>query len=384
MNIGFEAKRFFTNYTGLGNYSRFVIDALSQQFPNDKFFLFSPRIVDHEENRSILNRSNIKVVAPTGLYAKPLFTALWRTWGVSRNAAVKNLNLFHGLSQELPIGLPDHVRKVVTVHDLIFLRYPHFYNAVDVAIYKRKVQLACENADRIIAISHQTADDIKSFLKIDDPSKIEIVYQGCHPIFKKEINSSQSLSVKNKYRLPDQFILNVGTVEERKNLLLLVKALSHVPKEEQVPLVVVGRHTPYYEKVLDEIRKNNLTSNVIFLNRVDFHDLPAIYRQAKLFVYPSFFEGFGIPLIEAITSNIPVITSTGSCFQEAAGKGGVYVNPNDDESLAIEIRRLLNDESASHALISAGRKHIEQFEPKAIAERLNEVYRALVPERSVV
>lgn len=384
MNIGFEAKRFFTNYTGLGNYSRFVIDALSQQYPKNHFFLFSPRVVDHQENRSILERSNIEVVAPTGLYSKPFLSALWRTWGVSKNAAVKNLDIFHGLSQELPIGLPDRIRKVVTVHDLIFLRYPQFYNAVDVAIYTRKVQLACEKADRVIAISQQTADDIKSLLKLTDSSKIEVVYQGCHPIFKKEITNSQFISVKKKYRLPDQFILNVGTVEERKNLMLVVKALSQLPEAGRLPLVVVGRHTPYYDRVMDEIRKHNMTAHVIFLNNVDFQDLPAIYRQARLFVYPSFFEGFGIPLIEAITSNIPLITSTGSCFQEAAGLGGIYVNPNDAESLAHEIKSLLSDEPKRHRLMAAGQKHIEQFEPRVVAERLNEVYGAIVPERTIV
>jgi glycosyltransferase involved in cell wall biosynthesis len=384
MNIGFEAKRFFTNYTGLGNYSRFVIDALSQHYLNNKFYLFSPRVLDHEENRLILKRDNIHVVAPTGLYSKPWFSALWRTWGVSKNASVKNLDIFHGLSQELPMGLPGTIKKVVTVHDLIFMRYPQFYNAVDVAIYTRKVKLACEKADRVIAISQQTADDIKDLLKISDPTKIEVVYQGCHPIFKKEINASQFDSVKKKYGLPGQFILNVGTVEERKNLLLVIKALSLLQDVEKLPLVVVGRHGPYYHKVMEEIQKHGMTSKVLFLDNVEFRDLPAIYRQARLFVYPSLFEGFGIPLIEAITSGIPLITSKGSCFQEAAGEGGVYVDSSDAETLAKEIKVLLSDEARRNLLVASGRKHINQFEPNVVAGRLNEVYESLVPQRTPV
>lgn len=384
MNIGFEAKRFFTNYTGLGNYSRFVIDALSQHFPENQFFLFSPRVVDHVENRSILSRKNISVVAPTGLYSKPLLSALWRTWGVSRNSSIKDLNIFHGLSQELPIGLPVRVKKVVTVHDLIFLRYPQFYKAVDVAIYHRKVRLACEKADKIIAISHQTADDVKHFLKPSDPSKIEVVYQGCHPIFKPEVNASIAAFVKKKYGLPDKFILNVGTVEERKNLIVVVKALSRLSPGERLPLVVVGRHTEYYGKVLDEIRNAGLTSATHFLNNVDFQDLPAIYRQAHLFVYPSFFEGFGIPLIEAITCNVPIITSTGSCFSEAAGPGAMYIDPTDVDAMASAIKTLVEDEARRNDMVAVGRKHIAQFEPPVIADRLNDVYRALVPERASV
>lgn len=384
MNIGFEAKRFFTNYTGLGNYSRFVIDALSQTYPQNNLYLYSPRVVDHVENRLILTRKNIQVIAPSGVFAMPLVSALWRTWAVSKNSSVKHLNIFHGLSQELPVGLPQHIKKVVTVHDLIFLRYPRFYNPVDVAIYKRKVQLACETADKIIAISQQTADDIRQFLKIDDASKIEVVYQGCHPIFKKEIAQAKYDEVRKKYNLPHEFVLSVGTVEERKNLLLVIKAFGLLSRAERLPLVVVGRHTAYYGEVVKEIERAGLTDIVTFLTNVDFHDLPAIYRLAKLFVYPSHFEGFGIPLVEAITSAIPVITSTGSCFQEAAGEGAVYINPNDAEALARAIQELVQNELRRKDLIAAGHKHIQQFEPTVIAQRLNDVYRAVVPEESIV
>ncbi len=384
MNIGFEAKRFFTNYTGLGNYSRFVIDALSARYPQDNLFLYSPKVVDHSENRLILQRKNIEVVAPSGLYSRPLLSALWRTWAVTKTQSMKKLDVFHGLSQELPIGLPARVKKVVTVHDLIFLRYPQFYNAVDVAIYTRKVKLACENADKVIAISHQTADDIRMFLKLNDSSKIDVVYQGCHPIFKKQISSSDLAMVKKKYALPDDFILSVGTIEERKNLIVVLRAMSRVAVERRLPLVVVGRTTAYIQKVMGEIRQLGLNDTVIFLKNVEFSDLPAIYRHAKLFVYPSYFEGFGIPLIEAITSGIPVITSTGSCFQEAAGSGAVYVNPDDADVMAQNITYLLEDDSRRRELVAAGKKHIAQFEPDVIAGNLGAVYRGLVPELSTV
>lgn len=384
MNIGFEAKRFFTNYTGLGNYSRFVIDALSRNNSGDNLYLFTPRIVDHEENRQILSRKNVEAIAPTGLYSKPLVSALWRTWAVTKNPVMKTLNVFHGLSQELPIGLPVHVKKVVTVHDLIFLRYPQFYNSIDVSIYTRKVRAACENADRIIAISHQTADDLKNLLKVKDTAKIEVIYQGCHPIFRRKTSDAELQKTKTKYALPGKFILNVGTVEERKNLKLIIQALALMPESERLPLVVVGRHTAYQENVWQEIKRNKLESLVLFLDKVAFHDLPAIYQQAHLFIYPSFFEGFGIPLIEAIMSGVPVITSTGSCFQEAAGPGGIYVDPASAEDLAREIRSLLVDEERRISLTSQGRAYIAQFEPEVIAQNLNSVYRDLVPQPTSV
>jgi glycosyltransferase involved in cell wall biosynthesis len=384
MNIGFEAKRFFTNYTGLGNYSRFVIDALSHNNPDDNLYLFTPRVVDHEENRQILSRKNVEAVAPTGLYSKPIVSALWRTWGVTKNPLMKRIEIFHGLSQELPIGLPGHVKKVVTVHDLIFLRYPQFYNSIDVSIYTRKVRAACESADKIIAISHQTADDLKNLLKVKDASKIEIVYQGCHPIFRKKASDKEQNNIKQKYSLPNRFILNVGTVEERKNLKLVIRALAMLPESERLPLVVVGRHSAYHENVVQEIKRSKLESDVLFLDQVAFHDLPAIYQRAHLFIYPSFFEGFGIPLIEAIMSGVPVITSTGSCFQEAAGPGGVYVDPTSAENLASEIRSLLVDEQRRGTLTSQGQAYIARFEPQVIAQNLHAVYRDLVPQPASV
>ena len=130
MNIGFEAKRFFTNYTGLGNYSRFVVDALSAHNAEHQYYLFTPRAAVNNEVSAILNRPGVAVIKPGGLYrAVP---SIWRTWGVSLNSHIKNLDIFHGLSQELPFNLPRRIKKVVTVHDLIFYRFPRFYHAADV------------------------------------------------------------------------------------------------------------------------------------------------------------------------------------------------------------------------------------------------------------
>ena len=124
MKVGFDAKRFFNNFTGLGNYSRFVISSLSQHAPENEYFLYSPKVKSHSEFSSILERSNIKIIDAPAIYRNLKITSLWRTWGVSKEPSVKVLDVFHGLSHELPLGMPATVKKVVTVHDLIFIRYP--------------------------------------------------------------------------------------------------------------------------------------------------------------------------------------------------------------------------------------------------------------------
>ena len=373
MKVGFDAKRFFNNFTGLGNYSRFVIGALSENIPENEYFLYSPKIKDHAEFNAILNRPNIRIIKAPDLYNKLKAASLWRTWGISREATVKELDVFHGLSGELPIKMPAKVKKIVTVHDLIFIRYPQLYNPLDVFIYKAKVKAACEQADKILATSIQTKDDIVNFLQID-PAKIDVVYQGCHPGFKKILTPLEIEGVKAKYKLPQGYILNVGTIEERKNVQLLIKALALLTKDLQRHLIIVGRPTKFKARIIEEAQRLRLEEKVIFLHNVSFADLPAIYQGAQVFVYPSIFEGFGIPVVEAMESSIPVIAATGSCLIEAGGPGSIYINPSDEGELAEQLKRVLTDGELRRRMITSGKNHIEQFDPKVIAEKLLRVY----------
>ncbi len=148
------------------------------------------------------------------------------------------------------------------------------------------------------------------------PEKIDVVYQGCNPVFNTEVPLIEKEILRMKYLLPKSFILYVGTIEERKNLLTLIKAL-HYGKID-MPLVVIGKPTPYLNKIIEFIERHSLI-NIIFCDIVQNQDLPGIYQLADLFVYPSIFEGFGIPILEALYSRVPVITSKGSSLTEVGG-----------------------------------------------------------------
>lgn len=374
MNIGFEAKRFFTNNTGLGNYSRFVVRALSNCFPEHDYYLYTPRKTVHSDTADILKKGNVGVITPGKWYKFFHATSIWRTWGISKERSVRDLDVFHGLSQELPVNLPRRIKKIITVHDLIFYRYPEFYNTIDIAIYKEKLKFACHKADRIIAVSEQTKADLQEFLKIDD-SKIEIIYQGSHPNFKRKLSASQIEAITNKYKLPSDYILSVGTIEKRKNLLVLIKALSLIPKEARIPLVILGRPTEYIKEVLAAAKQLQVSDGIFFPQNVPFHEFPAIYQKARLFIYPSLFEGFGIPLIEAIESRVPVITSLGSCFSEAAGPSSIFVDPHNEEALAAQISNVLLDSALASSMVSASYEYIQQFEPAVIGKKIMEVYK---------
>lgn len=375
MNIGFEAKRFFMNNTGLGNYSRFVVRALSTTFPDNRYYLYTPSNPVQHDGVDILNSGNVNVVTPGAAYRFFKATSVWRTVGIGSEPTVATLQVFHGLSQELPLNLPSKIKKVITVHDLIFYRYPEFYKSIDVAIYKKKLKSAVDRADNIIAISEQTSCDLQEFLKVD-PSRITIIYQGSHPNFKRRLSRAEIDSVTARYNLPAEYILTVGTIEKRKNLMTVVKALSLIPKSSRIPLVVLGRPTTYFKEVVAVARERGVLSDMIVPGNVPFPDFPAIYQKASLFIYPSLFEGFGIPLVEAIESRVPVITSHGSCFSEAAGPSSIFVDPTDEEALADGINRVLLDSALAKSMVAASSEYIRKFEPAAIANKLMSVYQA--------
>jgi glycosyltransferase involved in cell wall biosynthesis len=349
---------------------------LSQYGQANEYFLYSPKVKTHHEFNAILERPNVKVIKPPAIYSTLKATSLWRTWGISRSSATKGLDVFHGLSQELPVGLPLAVKKVVTVHDLIFFRYPELYNPLDVLIYKTKMKAACHQADIVLATSIQTKKDIVDFLGID-PSKVDVVYQGCHPNFKKKFSDEKILEVKTRYNLTNDYILNVGTVEERKNVLLLVRALATLPNDLQHTAVIVGRATKYKTRILEEAQRLGVGGKVIFLHDVSFTDLPAIYQGASVFVYPSIFEGFGIPIVEALESDVPVIAATGSCLSEAGGPGSIYVSPSDEQELARNLKNVLTDKALRSRMVDNGKKYIAQFEPTVIAEKLLDIYKKI-------
>ncbi len=369
MKIGYEAKRIFTNFTGLGNYSRWVVQSLAAAYPNNSFYIYTPKTSENPRLNFLLNFKNIIVRTPKD----KKINFFWRSFGVVNDAKKDNIDIFHGLSHQIPFGLKrKNIKSVVTIHDLIFLRFPHYFKLIDRIIYKLKFNYACKNADSIIAISEQTKKDIVHYFGIDQ-QKIEVVYQGCNALFYQTITSHNLNHVKQKYQLPDVFLLCVGTIENRKNQLLILKALQFLPSNVQV--VLVGKQSKYALILNQYILENQLQNRVLFLQNVDFIDLSSIYQLAKIFVYPSLFEGFGIPIIEALNSGVPVIAATGSCLEESGGPNSIYIKPNDEIELANQINLVLNDETLRQNMINQGKLYALNFRENSIAQKLITVYK---------
>jgi glycosyltransferase involved in cell wall biosynthesis len=372
LRIGFDAKRAFLNNTGLGNYSRSVITSLASSFPENEYFLYTTKQIKNNRTADMLSYPAIQVRTPN----IPILKSLWRSRFVVNRLLKDRIDLYHGLSHEIPVSIQNtSIKTVVTIHDLIFLRYPQYYKPADRKIYEMKFRNACKNADKVIAISEQTKRDIIHYFGTDD-SKIEVVYQSCDPSFALKYGPDHLGTIRSKYHLPEKFLLNVGTIEDRKNLMLIVKALSGIP--EEVKLVVIGKETPYAVKVKKYLAEHQLESRVLFLKDIPFADLPAIYQLAKIFIYPSEFEGFGIPVLEALNAGVPVIAATGSCLEEAGGSSSIYISPSDHLALTSAINNILQDSGLSNNMITAGKLYAAQFKENAHAENLMRIYKSLL------
>lgn len=374
IRIGFDSKRAFFNRSGLGNYSRNLINALVKAESGNSFFLFTPKI----KKRIVLAdeiEKTINLITPHSLFYRAI-GSLWRSKFMIGDIKKCKLDIYHGLSHELPYGIKKTgVKTVVTIHDLIFLRFPEFYSPLNVFIYRKKMEYACKVADKIVAISSQTRDDLIHFLDAD-PEKIEVILQGCNPIFQKKIPDEEYQNIKSKYGLPDNYLLYVGTIEERKNLLNILKALKS--KRIEIPLIAIGRKTDYYHKTIKPFLDKNKMDIIIFPREINNDELPALYQNALCFIYPSFFEGFGIPILEAISSGTPVITSKGSCFEETGGPGSIYVDPHNPDEIGNAILQVTGNQKLRYSLVEKGFEHARLFSSDQIAGKYMNLYKNLI------
>lgn len=371
MKIGFDAKRAYNNAAGLGNFSRNCMTALSAQFPDDRFFLF------HPGNRTPLYapQGNCTEIKPEKFWWKNLNNA-WRSFQITKLAKKLELDIYHGLSHELPVGIEKTgIKSVVTIHDLIYLRYSEFFRRIDRNIYDRKFRHACRVADRIHAISEQTKRDLVTYFSVPE-EKIQVVYQSVNPLFFQQADAETKLQFRKKKQLPAKFILTVGTVEPRKNLLALLGGM--VSSGINIPLVVVGKPTKYQQKAEAFISANKESLQVIFLTGIQNHELALLYQLAEVMIYPSLFEGFGLPVAEAQASGCPVITSNTSSLPEAGGDAAIYISPENPEEIGKAIDSLLNDKNLREILIINGKRNAQRFLPEILASQLKELYNSLL------
>jgi glycosyltransferase involved in cell wall biosynthesis len=383
MNIGYDGKRAFQNKTGLGNYIRSLMAILTHHYPQNHYTLFAPKLTTLFDANVF---PNVKAIFPKTSIGKK-FPALWRRSGMLNDIVKCNIDIFHGVSNEIPNGIErTGIKTVVTVHDLIYERFPQTYT-LDVRYVSRwKIKHACKKADAIIAISQQTKDDLLNFYGVAE-NKISICYQSCNPIFQRTAGEEEKSIVKKRYNLPDRYFLFVSSITARKNLITVCKSLAILKEKTNIPLVVIGNGKKEKEEARKFMEVNGIANRLIFLNELaqskelnftTAEDFPAIYQQALALIYPSIFEGFGAPLLEALCSGLPVLSSNASCLPEVGGEAAMYFSPHDHETLATQMLQIATDENLVITMRSKGFEQAQKFTTQKYADSIMQVYQKLL------
>ena len=365
MNIGFDAKRLFNNSTGLGNYSRTLVRNLSQYHPQNDYHLYSPKIT----NQSFDTKDFQIHTKQKGL------DAIWRSWSMSKDWDRTGLQIYHGLSNELPFSNKGKTKTIVTIHDLIFEVLPKTYKWTDRKIYRQKVMNSCQIADQVVAISEHTKNDIIEFYGIE-PTKIKVLYQAVEDSYYQEV--APHLPIVDIPKLPSNYILSVGTFQERKNQLSILKAWRSLPKVHQIPIVLVGKGQAC-ENMLREYASAYQIPLYCLTNIMQTAQLQAIYKKASVFVFPSYYEGFGLPIVEALLSGVPVVCSETSAMPEAAGGASILFNPFEKEEIAAGISKVLEDSNLRKKMIKKGRAYaLKTFDRKSLSRQMMFLYEEMV------
>lgn len=370
--VGYDAKRAVENVTGLGNYSRYAVNILSLAYPSMQMRLYAPRECDNERLRPLLARDNVSLVTGSPRLPGALGRAFWRSVDLPLDLRRDDVSLYHGLSNELPLTIKGVCPTVVTIHDLIWRRSPRDYAAADRLLYDWKYGRSARIATRVTAISECTRRDLITDFHIPE-EKIDVVYQGVDPIFSLPVDTARRAEIRAKYSLPERYIVSVGTVQPRKNVLLAVRALPALPADVSL-LIVGGAKGAYAREVAEEVRRLGLGERVRFLEGIPFADLPGLYACAEFSSYTSRYEGFGLPVVESLTVGTPVVAATGSCLEEAGGPGALYVSPDSVEEYAEAARRLLDDSYLRKKTAEAGARHVRRFSAENFAKATMAVY----------
>jgi len=318
MRIGFDAKRAFYNNTGLGNYGRGVIECLQAFNPEIEKHFFTP-------NKKILLDENLLEMGHTHYMRGPLKNVN-RVLNLTKSIKKHHLDIFHGLSNEIPLKINRlDLKTVVTIHDVIFLKYPKYYKAVDRKIYYYKTLYATQNADLIITTSDQTKHDLDEFFGCGDK---------CLTIYQHANLTQIEPAIINE---PQPYFLYVSSFEKRKNHINLIEAFNLVKNEITENLVLIGRKKETWALIEQKVKELGLTNRIKIFTDVSNERMQGYLKQAKGFIYPSLYEGFGIPLIEAMFANIPIACSTIPVFEELAQDAAIYF----DSKSILEVKSAL-------------------------------------------
>lgn len=375
VTIGFDARYIAAPREEMASYTRLVIDALSESAPRYTYLrAYTPGRVSSSLAESVAQRHNIELMEPDGSFWRR-WQRLWQEWGIAADLKRGDVELYHGLAGSLPLGLAArNIRSVVTLHNLDFLHDNNITALPERSIRSIYTSWILRQSDRVVAVSDCVKREVSEVFNID-PDKIDVVYPGVDRRYTLPIDDAVSQSVAERYQLPEQYLLSVGAQWERRNFINVIRALPLL--DSDIHYLIVGHATPHTPRLKRVARELGVTNRVHFIHDYDDADLAVIYRRARLYLFPSSYEGFATTVAEAMASCTPVVVGSGSSMHEVAGSAATYVTPDSREEMLDALRTLLADDDLCRDMVRRGLFHVSRFRPEVVAYNLTSCYRRL-------
>ncbi|MFA5776898.1 MAG: glycosyltransferase family 1 protein [Parcubacteria group bacterium] len=338
--------------------------------PDDDFFIFHKK--DFNSELAPEKFYNYKII-------KKPFPFCWTQTRFSFEIWKENYGALWMPMQALPFVRRKNLKTTITIHDLAFKYFPQLFPRKDLRRLNIFTDFAIKNSDKIIAVSNSTKNDILKFYPEIKEEKIKVIYHGFETeLFQGEIPEENKNKILKTYNLqPKNYILYVGALQPRKNLEILIKAFDKIKKENQdLKLVLAGGKAWMWEGIVNKIKNSEYEKDIIITETIPFEEVVVLYRNASVFVFPSLYEGFGIPLLEAFASGVPVISASNSSLPEVGGNAALYFNEKDSEDLSCKIRSVLKDDNSRKELIEKGNEQVKKFSWDKCARETIEVIKS--------
>ncbi len=376
MKIAINTLALYKTKVGMGKYIMELVNRVPKDDLENTYLIYVS-----EENKPFFNISerNVSIKKVSKIWTHPFLKIFWEQLFLPISLWKNNVNIYHAPGFVLPLFKSENIKYVVTVADMTFFSHPQYHMAKKNFYFQQLIPYSLQKAEKIIVISESTRNDIIKITKIN-PAKIQTIHLGVDDIFEKK-KKAACQHIQGKYGIKHPYILFVGMLEPRKNIEGLIKAFSSAERKGY-RLVIVGKKGWMYESIFALIKKLNIEEEIIFTGYVPDEELPYLYSAATCFVYPSFYEGFGIPVIEAMACGCPVITSRNSSLQEIAGAAAILIDPYNVGSIKKAIESCVMDKGYCEKMVQRGFVQAKKFQWASMAKETRALYTSIETKRT--
>ena len=370
MKIGIDARPLTKRLTGIGIYIYHVLNELAKNDPDNEYYLYAT----NEFSESVANPRWRQI---TGRGPFSVNGTLYFETVLTNRLNKDKIDVFWGTQHVLPLNHRGNC--ILTIHDFAWMEFPETIERFNLLVQKLFLKRSIMKADHIISVSYATAAYLKKYFHVPE-EKISVIHHGLSDIYKPFDKGESAAYISRKYGTAKDYILTVGTVEPRKNIAALLRAYKTLLEKGEIKdqLLIVGARGWKNSNIIHVYRELRLNEDIVkFLGYIEMDDMPRLYSGANLFVFPSLYEGFGFPPLEAMKCGCPVVVAKTSSLPEVCREAAYYVEPRNIQSISAGIREVQNNDNLRNKLICSGLKHVKEFTwNKCAGETLQAIYRS--------